>query len=73
MHRAAVAALGQTLGPVERPAGHADLGDTVRDEVLGHEVRHFPRADQQRATAVELAEDLPGEADRGESHRDGVA
>ncbi len=60
---------GQLAGPLQGAVGYDDTLDALVVQVPRHQADGLTGADQQRLAAVQIGEDLLGQADRGEGHR----
>ncbi len=58
----------QGTGALEGTVGDDDLLHALLVQVARHQGDGFAGADQQRLAALQVAEDLPRQADRGEGH-----
>ncbi len=59
----------QRTGALEGTVGDDDFLHALLVQVARHQSDGFASADQQRLAALQVAEDLPRQADRGEGHR----
>lgn len=60
--------LGQLTGTFQGPVGNDDTLDALIVQMARHQADGLAGADQQRLAAMQVGEDLFGQADRGEGH-----